>query len=315
MSRKIALKQVSKKGNGMKIERVLILGSGTMGRQIAWAVAKGGYQTVVHDLSDELLGAAQAGIVALAAGTVASGAMTEADRDAALERIVYEASLEIAAKGVDLVSESVPEDPVLKGEILGRVHARCPAHTIFTTNSSTLLPSMFANASGRPEKLAALHFHVPELDRIVDVMPHAATSPKTLDAVREFAESIGMIVIELKQESPGYVFNAMLAALVTAALALATRNIAEPEVIDRAWMGVMQCPIGPFGLMDQVGLETTWKIAQYWAKETGDPQSLENAAYLERFVRAGELGVKTGRGFYSYPDADWMQPTFVEKGA
>jgi 3-hydroxybutyryl-CoA dehydrogenase len=150
------------------------------------------------------------------------------------------------------------------------------------------------------------------VDRIVDIMPHPGTSRETMDGIRDFVRAIRMIPIEMKKENPGYVFNAMFMSLLGSALTLAARDVAKPEDVDRSWMGVMQMPIGPFGMMDQVGLETVWKITDYWANVTQASQAKANAAYLRRFVDAGALGVKTGKGFYAYPGPAWVQPDFLE---
>lgn len=298
----------------MDVKKILILGSGTMGRQVAWLSAKAGLETVVYDISTELLEDAQKGVEKIAGKAVKKGQMEQDASAQALSRIAFETDAEAAAKDVDLISESIPEDPKLKGEVFRRFHELCPERTIFTTNTSTLLPSMFAEATGRPQKLVALHFHAPETDRIVDVMPHKGTDPETVATTKSYAETIGMIVIELTKESPGYVFNAMLSALLGSALTLASNGVAKPEDIDRAWMGIMNTLPGPFGLMDHVGLETVWKVTDFWAQKTGNEQNLKNADYIKTFVDAGTLGMKTGEGFYSYPDAPWLQPDFVEKG-
>jgi len=170
---------------------------------------------------------------------------------------------------------------------------------------------MFAEASGRPDKLCALHFHDLRTNNVADVMPHPGTAPEVAQLVREFAESIGQIVIMLQQENSGYVFNTMLSSLFLSALTLASRNIASIEDIDRSWMGVTNMPIGPFGIMDQVGLATVWSITDYWAKRKGDRQAQANADFLKQYVDRGLLGYKTKQGFYSYPDPAYAKKDFL----
>ena len=179
------------------------------------------------------------------------------------------------ARDIDIVSESVPEDPKLKGEIFSKIHGACPERTIFTTNTSTLLPSMFAQATGRPEKLAALHFHDVRISTIVDVMPHPGTSRETVELVRDFAVRIGQTPIVMERESPGYVFNFMLSNLFQSAQTLAANGVASVEDIDRSWMGVTHMITGPFGIMDSVGLDTVWKITNYWARDTEEPAAAQ----------------------------------------
>jgi 3-hydroxybutyryl-CoA dehydrogenase len=205
----------------------------------------------------------------------------------------------------------VPEDPDLKGRVFAEVNKHCPERTIFTTNTSMLVPSMFAQATGRPDKLAALHFHDLRISNVVDVMPHPGTAPEVVELVRDFASSIGQIVIMLSRENNGYVFNTMLSSLFSSALTLASRNVASIEDIDRSWMGIMHMPIGPFGIMDQVGLNTVWTITDYWAKRTGDVQSQANADYVKQFVDHGHLGFKTGQGFYAYPGPAYQDAHFL----
>jgi 3-hydroxybutyryl-CoA dehydrogenase len=174
-----------------------------------------------------------------------------------------------------------------------------------------LVPTMFAEATGRPEKLAALHFHDLRANNIVDLMPHPGTDPEVTKLVHAFAESIGQNVIMLHREHSGYVFNSMLSSLISSALSLASCNIATVEDVDRSWMGVMHTPMGPFGIMDQIGLSTVWTITDYWAKKTGDAQGKANADFLKRYVDKGHLGFKTAQGFYSYPNPAYTDREFL----
>jgi len=298
----------------MKIEdikRVLILGAGTMGQQIGLQCAMYGYDVVFYDLSQEILDKALRRIAKLGSWYVSSGRLTEENLRHTLSRISATPDPEKAAQDVDLISESVSEDPELKGKVFARFHKLCPERTIFTTNTSMLVPSMFAEATGRPEKLVAFHFHDLRANNIADVMPHPGTAPEVTKLVHDFAVSIGQIVILLHRENSGYVFNTMLSSLFTSALTLASRNVAAIEDIDRSWMGVMHTSMGPFGIMDQVGISTVWIITDYWAKKTGDAQAQANADFLKQYVEKGHLGFKTNQGFYSYPNPAYTQQDFL----
>jgi 3-hydroxybutyryl-CoA dehydrogenase len=289
----------------MKVEdirKVLILGAGTMGQQIGLQCAMHGYDVVYYDLSQEILDKALKRVAKLGSWYVSNGRLTEEGLRQALARISAAPDPAKAAENADFVSESVPEDPELKGEVFGRFHRLCPERTVFTTNTSLLVPSMFAEAAGRPEKLAALHFHDLRTGNIADLMPHAGTDPEVTDLVHDFAVSIGQSVIRLNREHSGYVFNSMLSNLFSSALTLASRNIATVEDIDRSWMGVMHTSMGPFGIMDQVGLSTVWIITDYRARKTGDAQVRANADFLKQYLDKGRLGFKTGQGFYAYPN-------------
>ena len=294
------------------IKNVLIIGSGTMGCQIGLQIALHGYKVTLYDVNDKALESTQALLEDFCRLIVNQGYAVPEDVKQALARISMTTDAVKAAENADLVSESVPEDPKLKGEVFGKFNELCPNHTIFTTNTSTLVPSMYAEQTGRPERFLAFHFHgyVWQFN-IVDVMPHPGTAPEIVDIIKDFAKRIGQIPIILRKEHHAYLFNEMLGALNTAAVTMAVNGVASVEDIDRAWMGVMKFPIGPFGIMDQVGLTTVWKIVQFWADAQGDPQLQKNAQYFKSFIDQGKLGIKSGQGFYTYPNPAFVRPDFV----
>jgi len=299
----------------MKIEnirRVLILGSGTMGQQIGLICALHGYQVVMYDIQKDILEKALTRLKRKSGKMVKMNRFSGQEVEAALARIKITDNAEEASENVDLISESVPEDPELKGSVFARFNKLCKKETIFTTNSSSLVPSMFAEATGRPDKLCALHFHDIFMNNIVDVMPHPGTSPQTCELVKAFAESIGQITIMLNKEHNGYVFNHMLMAFLDSALNLASNDIAPIRDIDRSWMGIMNSPVGPFGIMDVIGLDTVYKITDYWAKELDNPNAKENASFLKGYTDRGALGLKTGKGFYAYPNPEYSRPGFIK---
>jgi 3-hydroxybutyryl-CoA dehydrogenase len=294
------------------VRRIAVVGAGTMGQQIAFQCAGHGYDVVVYDVDATALKAASARIDAYADGLEAGGIIPSEVRTSARERITLTTDASTAAEDADLLSEAVPEDPDLKGRVLAEFDAACPPRTIFMTNTSTLVPSQFAQASGRPDRLLALHFHLPVwVNNLVDVMPHAGTAPEAAELVLAFAGRIGQVPIALRREYNGYVFNSMYAALNRAAITLAQQEVASIEDIDRAWMHVTKAPVGPLGALDAVGLDTAWTITDYWARQLGDEQLQANAAFLKAYVDRGDLGVKTGRGFYSYPNPSYAQPGFI----
>ncbi len=299
----------------MKVEdirRVLIIGAGTMGQQISFQCAIHGYEVALYDISPDMLDKAREGIKKLCERFVSSGNMTKEQSDETIARISATSNPLEAARDVDILSESVPEDPELKRKVLSQFNKLCPARTIFTTNTSLLVPSMFAEATGRPERFAALHFHDVRISNVVDIMPHPGTSRQTVDLLHAFARKIGQIAIVLHKEHHGYVFNAMLSSLLSAALKLAADDVASIEDIDRAWMGVMHTDSGPFGIMDSIGLKTIWSITDYWANKLDNPQARANAAFLKRYVDKSLLGEKTKQGFYSYPEPAYRRPGFLD---
>jgi 3-hydroxybutyryl-CoA dehydrogenase len=293
------------------IKKVLIVGAGTMGQQIAALCVMHGLQVNLYDIKKEFLDNGMEKINKLLGYFVKHRFITEDKRSAACKRITPYDSLEKAGADVDIVSESIPEDPKLKGQVFGKLNAICPERTIFTTNTSTLLPSMFAADTGRPERFAALHFHDTRVTTIVDVMPHPGTSKETIAFVRDFAIRIGQTPIMMERESMGYVFNFMLVNWHEAALTLAANGVASIEDIDRSWMGVTRMPIGPFGMMDDIGLQTVWKINDNMARATKDPQQIRNTEFVKKYVDQGFLGVKTKKGFYEYPNPKYKNPDFI----
>jgi 3-hydroxybutyryl-CoA dehydrogenase len=291
------------------VRRVLVIGSGTMGLQIGLQAATHGCDVILHDADPAALDRAQRRLRSYGEAPVAAGSFGADQLEQALARIECTADPAAAAAAADVVSESVPEDPVLKGRVLGQFNELCPERAVFTTNTSTLLPSMFAAATGRPDRFAALHFHTPVWSsNVVDVMPHPGTSADTTKLLLAFARRIGQIPIRLHKESFGYVFNALYTAINREAITLAANGIASVEDVDRAWIGIMKMPIGPFGMLDGVGLDTVWHITDYWARQLGDPQLHANAEFIRTYLDRGHLGVKSGQGFYQYPILPTRRP-------
>jgi 3-hydroxybutyryl-CoA dehydrogenase len=294
------------------IKTVLIIGSGNMGQQIGFQCAACGLDVVMYDISEDVLEKALDRMGKLAKTYVDGKRLTADQAGEALERIRISTDPARAGKNADFVSESVPEDPELKGKVFATFNKVCPEHAIFTTNTSSLIPSMFADTTGRPDRFAAFHFHDTRISRIVDIMPHPKTSPETVEIIKAFALRIEQVPIMLHKENFGYVFNAMLMELFKSAQSLAANQVASVEDIDRAWMGVMHTPVGPFGIMDSIGLDTVWKITDYWAKIIKDRQQTANAEFMRQYVERGDLGVKTGRGFYAYPEPAFARPGFID---
>ncbi len=295
--------------NSEDMQNILIVGAGTMGLQIGFLCAVHGCGVVVYDVDPAMLENAGERAKALARRFRQKNRLSPEAVDQALGCLSFSSDPEAAGRSADLVSESVPEDPALKGKVFAQFNEICPPRTIFTTNSSSLVPSMFARATGRPERFLAFHFHDVVTSSIVDVMPHPGTLPEVTAAVEAFAEKIGQIPIMLQKEQPGYVFNTMLMAFLGEALGMAAKGVASIEDIDRAWMGVMHTQVGPFGIMDGVGLDTVWKITSYWAAKTHDAKARKNADFIKEYLDQGLLGQKSGRGFYTYPD-----PAFARRG-
>ena len=294
------------------IKRVLILGSGQMGQQIGFVSAAAGFEVILYDVEEQALSTAKEKIGKLGDSFVKHGKLSKEEAAKTLERIETSIDPEHAGKNADFVSESVPEDPDLKGRVFAQFNEICPWETIFTTNTSTLVPSMFAEQTGRPDRLLAFHFHNLLSDRIVDVMPHSGTSKDCVELTRSVAEYMGLIPIVLEKENHGYVFNSMFQQFLFSAISLAAKNVASIHDIDRSWMGIMGMSMGPFAIIDSVGVDTAWRIADYWAKQLQDKNRQAIADFLKQYVDQGLLGTKSGQGFYSYPDPEFAKQGFVE---
>jgi len=295
------------------LQRVLILGAGIMGRQIGLQCARFGYEVKIYDIVPKALQAAEEQIKSFVQELVTQSMLAESETAVVLARITYTSDPAQAAEGADLLSESLPEKPRLKGEVLGEFNALCPPHAIFTTNSSSLVPSQFAAATGRPERFCALHFHQPVwYSNVVDIMPHPGTSAEIVSLLHDFAGRIDQIPIYVKREHPSYVFNTMLDALLSSAIELAADDVASVEEIDRSWMGITKMPIGPFGILDLVGIDLAYEITTQKTKWVSFfPKAKRVVNLLKEKVDQGHLGVKSGGGFYQYPHPAFEQPGFL----
>ena len=208
---------VPEESDDMNIKKVLVVGSGTLGQQIGFQCAMHGFDVVMYDVKQETLDACRA-IQREYGELFRSRGRSKAEVDAALARISYTLDLEEAGRDADLVSESVPENPDIKRKVYPLLHAACPPKTIFTTNTSTLLPSQIADATGRPERFLALHFANEIWDRnIGEVMGHAGTDREIFEIVVKFAKAIGMVPIRVEKEQNGYIINSLLVPWLMAA--------------------------------------------------------------------------------------------------
>lgn len=291
-------------------DRVLIVGAGAIGRQIAVQSALAGYRVTLNDVSGEALRSAAAACPQVLTDLTHRRELTAEQVSQTLARIRPVLDPQRAAADADLLIESVPEQLQVKREVFARFAEFCPPQTVFSTNTSMLLPSMLAASTGRPDRFAALHF-IMESD-IIEIMPHPGTSPETLAFLDAFARRLAGVTLVCRREQPGYLVNSMLMALNATALTLVVNGVTSPEDVDRAWMKAVNVDRGPFGILDVVGIDTAWQVTDYGARWINDSQAKKNAQFLKAYVDRGELGVKTGRGFYTYPDPAYRRPGFLE---
>jgi 3-hydroxybutyryl-CoA dehydrogenase len=295
-----------------EIKKVCVLGAGTMGCRISLECAIRGYPCVVYDISPEARQRAPERQRMMAATQVFQGTLKPEEVEQGLTRITFTSDPKKAADNADLLSESVPEILKLKRKVHAQFDQLCPPKTIVTTNSSSLLVSEIEDAVQRGDRFAAMHFH--GFGSVVDLVRGPRTSPQTMDILKRFVKSLSEVPIVLKKEKDGYLHNTMYIAFLQSAVALAAGGYGDIEDIDRSWMAVHKSPAGPFGMMDGVGLDVALNVAEAQSRRRRIKGFKEMADFLRTYVERGELGVKTGKGFYSYPDAAYLRPDFLKGG-
>lgn len=296
-----------------RLNKVTLLGSGVLGGQIAWHSAYQGKTVTVYDIAEEALEHCREMHDRYAAIYLADVGATDADIVATRDRLTYTTDLADAVARADLVIEAVPEIPDVKTSVYLEMAALLPEHTLIATNSSTLLPSTFAEATGRPERFCALHFgNGVWAMNFAEIMAHAGTARDTLTQITEFAIEIGMMPIPVRKEQNGYIVNTWFVALTNAAQTLVTNGVGTPEDVDRSYMKGGS-PVGPMAMLDQVGMKTAYDVLTYWGEVSGDQQMTANAAYIkENFLDKGLLGAQTGQGYYSWPNPAFQAPDFLD---
>ncbi|MCY3866478.1 MAG: 3-hydroxyacyl-CoA dehydrogenase family protein, partial [Chloroflexi bacterium] len=299
-----------------EIERLAVIGAGTMGRQIALQCARHGFPVALYDLTASVLTEAEGWQRGIVGEWVSSGALSAAEASRIFQKIRYQRQLEEALRDADLAIEAAPERIALKREIFAQLDRLLRADAIIATNSSSIRVSALEAATERPERVANLHFYLPVWDsQMVEVGGGSCTLPEVLEALVAFARAIGILPLRVKKESTGFVFNRVWRAVKKEVMRVADSGVASIEDIDRAWMikfGREKPP--PFAQMDRIGLDVIRDIELRYAAESGDPDDLPKPILTER-VERGELGVKSGRGFYAYPDPAWARPEFLEPDA
>jgi len=282
------------------IKRVCVVGSGTMGSQIAQQCALHGYDVVLNDVSDDLLAKAIASNRAILSRRVAKGTMTEADMEAAIARVRPVSDLKKAAGEADFVIEAVFERLDVKRAVFAKLDEICPPHTILATNSSTIVISLIAEVIKRKDKACNMHFFHPVLVmELCEVVKGQWTSEETAQVAFEFCKRIGRVPVLMTKEISGFIVNRILGKLTDEAFWLAEHGYATPEDIDMAVKLGLNHPMGPFQLADFSGLDVLLFVKEQRYKETGD-ENEKPPEILVDLVKAGHYGRKTGKGFYDY---------------
>lgn len=282
----------------MKIQKVGVLGGGLMGSGIAQVCAGAGYTTVVREVSDALSEKARGTIDKTLAKGIEKGKVTAEQRESTLKQLSFVTDVS-ALRDCDIVIEAVVEDLDLKNALWKELDAVCPAHTIFASNTSSLTIAAMAAATKRPDKMLGLHFFNPvPLMKLVEVVRTVTTSEETFARVFEFAKSVGKEPISAK-DSSGFVVNLLLVPYMLDAINALQANVASIEDIDKGMQLGAGHPMGPFVLLDFVGLDTVYKIAEIMFDEYREKRYAP-PPLLKRMVLAGMYGKKSGKGFYDY---------------
>ena len=285
-----------------QIQSITVIGAGQMGHQIAMHAALGGYETILQDVHENALNAAKEKLDVILTKWVQKGKLSEDRKMAAFSRLQYTTDLEKAASGADLIIEAVVEKLDVKQEVFAKLEELAPAETIFATNSSTIVNSLIASVTNRPDKFINMHFFFPPLVMdCVEVVMSDQTSEETAKLAMEVTENMNRTGVLLRKEISGFVANRILGALQREALYLYEEGIVDYKDIDLICRKALGHPIGPFELMDLSGIDVGYFVMQQRFNETGNPEDKPNAC-IEEKVNKGHLGRKTGKGWYDYPN-------------
>ena len=284
----------------MPLQRVGVVGFGLMGHGIAQVSAQAGYQVIVRETDQRFLDAGSKRVDASLDRLVKAGRVSDTDAKAARGRI--QTTTDVAAlRECDLVIEAVTEDLGVKKAVYRELDAVCPPNTIFASNTSSMTIAELAAATKRPDRFAGLHFFNPvQVMKLVEIVRAITTSESTLATLREYAARIGKTGV-VCQDTPGFIVNRLLIPYLNAAIRALEEGVATPDEIDEAVKLGLGHPMGPFTLLDYVGLDTQYHASNVLYDEFKTPDQAP-PPLLKRMVLAGHYGRKSGRGFYQYDE-------------
>jgi 3-hydroxybutyryl-CoA dehydrogenase len=284
----------------MDVKRITVVGGGTMGHGIAQVAAMGGYQTHLVDLSEEVLRTARERIKKNLRKGVEIGKVEPDLAEESLARIELSTTMEDPAAGADLVIEAVPEELPLKLDLFSRLDEICPPRAVLATNTSTLSPGELGSATERREKVIGMHFFNPvHIMKLVEVVRSLDTSDETCHVALEVADQMGKETVVV-DESPGFVTSRISALVGNEAFYMLMEGVASAADIDRALKLGLNYPMGPLELADLVGLDVRLRNLEYLHRMLGE--KFRPCPLLVKYVQAGRLGRKTGRGVYNYAE-------------
>lgn len=282
------------------VKNIAVIGAGNMGHQISLLCAIHGYKTTCTDVNAEILKKAEAFADSYLPGRVEKGKLTEAQAKAARDNISFTSSLKEAVKDADYVIEAVLEVLDIKQKVFAELDTLAPPHAILATNSSAIVSSKIAGATGRADKVLNVHFFNPALVmKLVEVVQGPHVSDETRQISMDLCERLEKVPVHIKKEVEGFLLNRIFGAITREALWLLEMGVATVEDIDKAQVYGAGHPMGAFRLMDLTGIDLTYTMSMEKFKETGDPRHLPSPSVVEKYIK-GEWGGKTGKGWYDY---------------
>lgn len=295
-----------------EIRQVSIVGTGMLGTQIAIQAAHFGYEVAAYDVDMKAFFRAHQGLKARLETEEGRGDFTVDEWVSGAKKVRLCSDLEEAVKKADLVVEAVFEDLELKRKVFESSDGFAPARAILATNSSSIPISRIESATKRPEQCLNIHFYLPLMGiNMVDIMRGTKTTAQVLEVGKRWIRSIGCVPLVVKKEIFGFCFNRIWRAIKREALYMWAEGFVDFRDIDRGWMISHGTPYGPFGLMDRVGLDVVYDIEVVYFNESKDPKDRPPDA-LKAKIEKKELGVKTGKGFYTYPNPEYGRPHFLK---
>lgn len=280
------------------MRKVTVVGSGVMGTGIAYAFSISGYDVCVNDINEQALNKAKENIYALMDGSVKKGYLKEEVYQSAKNNLKFESDLKMAADGAELVIEAVLERMDVKVDVFKQLDEICGPDTVLATNTSTMSPTEIGAQTSRPDKVVAMHFFNPvHKMKLIEVIRGLETSDETMNYVHEVATKINKTTVEVN-EFPGFVTSRMNCLIGNEAMNLLMEGVASAEDIDNAMKLGLNHPMGPLELADLVGLDTRLRNMEYLYETLGE--KYRPCPLLVKYVKAGRLGKKSGRGFYEY---------------
>jgi 3-hydroxybutyryl-CoA dehydrogenase len=285
----------------MTIKKVLVIGAGTMGGGIAQLCAQQGVDVVISDISQDLADKAKSRIESSLAKRLEKGKITAEEKEAVLCHIVTAGDLS-AAKAADIVIECVIEDLEIKKKVFSELDKLARPEVILATNTTSLSISAMAAATSRPDQVVQMHFfNPPQIMKLVEIMPGQKTSRETLDAAEAFAKQLGKDPVVCKNEAPAGIVSRILGQLLNEATWMVASGVAEPADVDKAMKLGANHPMGPLQLIDMIGLDIHRAKMETLYTTLDDPR-YKHPKLLDEMIAAGNLGMKSGKGFYEYGD-------------